>query len=308
MPYFSQLDALRFAAALLVVWSHAIGNNAFHHGELGRLGVLVFFLISGFVNYQSLLKDASLSRFGIKRFFRLYPAFMVSLLAAAACWGITIPQLLCNVTMLPSLLGQREAIGVYWTLEIEVLFYLSLLFFSRLELLQRPVFLVAAISAFVTSGLYWQHLRNIGAIHPPDAYRKFLLFFAVLYLGALYGWAWQRSAWKYALFGTVLAMGALSIPSHARLWELATYWMSPVIFWGVLKWGANMPQWISGLGKLAYSMYLFHPFLVQWLPSNWVARCVALPILTIPLAFLVYFLVEDPLNRLGHHLAKAGRD
>ena len=89
---FAALDALRGIAALLVVWQHTSeyfinqpgmppdGSGMlelFKAIDPGRIGVICFFLISGFIIPSSLRSNgnAPLTEFSIKRFFRLYPAY-----------------------------------------------------------------------------------------------------------------------------------------------------------------------------------------------------------------------------------------
>ena len=96
---FHSLDALRGIAALLVVWQHtserfALLPNISEQGTLlakiaysvdfGRIGVIIFFLISGFIIPSSLKGNdpRALKHFATKRFFRLYPVYWVSIFGA----------------------------------------------------------------------------------------------------------------------------------------------------------------------------------------------------------------------------------
>ncbi|GAA3590182.1 hypothetical protein GCM10022198_12600 [Klugiella xanthotipulae] len=96
----------------------------------GYLGVDLFFLISGFVIVQSVSGKTARS-FTVGRFVRLYPAFWVAMLitaSIAAFWGtgelaVTGPQVLANLTMVPTWWGENPVDGVYWTLLFELKFY-----------------------------------------------------------------------------------------------------------------------------------------------------------------------------------------
>src|SRR3954465_8681907 len=78
------LDALRGIAAVVVVFKHALRpllpemesavKAAF---EPGWYGVMVFFLVSGYIVPASLERRGSIQAFWISRFFRLYPLFGV---------------------------------------------------------------------------------------------------------------------------------------------------------------------------------------------------------------------------------------
>src|SRR5947208_1617487 len=87
------IDALRAIAALLVVWLHAAATFPMASPEtaatggvfvaipgfidVGHIGVVVFFLISGFVIPFSILPDraAPVGSFVIKRILRIYPSY-----------------------------------------------------------------------------------------------------------------------------------------------------------------------------------------------------------------------------------------
>jgi peptidoglycan/LPS O-acetylase OafA/YrhL len=96
----NNLDLIRIAMAILVVWSHsfAIYFGSENREPLtfltlgairsGELGVHVFFMISGFLITQSFDRSSSLSSFFKKRIARIYPGYLV---AVAICAFIIIP-------------------------------------------------------------------------------------------------------------------------------------------------------------------------------------------------------------------------
>jgi len=139
------LDYLRIFAFLSVVAGHKfylhltemLENDAVHatpkifielilpliHG--GGAGVVVFFLVSGYIITQILQSESPLD-FAIKRIFRIYPLYIVAVIAEVMLHGHVpsldlIPQLLLigDFFHTPYTLG-----GVEWTLRLEVLFYI----------------------------------------------------------------------------------------------------------------------------------------------------------------------------------------
>lgn len=76
---FTQLDALRFLFAMIVVAGHTIGFNlTLVHGAFA---VDFFFVLSGFVLSHALIaRDVSLKQFAWARFARLYPLHLATLL------------------------------------------------------------------------------------------------------------------------------------------------------------------------------------------------------------------------------------
>ncbi|HEU4349130.1 MAG TPA: acyltransferase [Actinoplanes sp.] len=134
------LDALRGYAALVVVLFHLspslIGTDKhlaiFRVIDLGKYGVLLFFLVSGYVIPMSLERHGSLRRFWIGRLFRIYPAYLAAvalvIVTTAAVPAVlrdeTVSSVLGHATMLSDPLGLRGAVRPFWTLSYEMVFYL----------------------------------------------------------------------------------------------------------------------------------------------------------------------------------------
>ncbi|WP_417876683.1 acyltransferase family protein [Winogradskyella sediminis] len=142
-----QLDLFRFIAALVVMLYHYLfrGFTADHLSDLsfsaltdyfkyGFLGINIFFIISGFVISLS-IKDRSIVKFVISRISRLYPmywisvliTFIVILLFGAPRFTAEISQFLYNLTMFQNYIGIESIDGVYWTLFIEMKFYIFII-------------------------------------------------------------------------------------------------------------------------------------------------------------------------------------
>lgn len=139
-----QIDLFRFLAALAVVLFHytfrgyagdemstinfnAIGNIS----KYGYLGVNIFFIISGFVILLS-IKQNSLIKFIISRFTRLYPTywiavsltFVITLLIGAPRYSANFNQFIFNLTMFQNYMGVKNIDGAYWSLFVEMKFYI----------------------------------------------------------------------------------------------------------------------------------------------------------------------------------------
>lgn len=139
------LDGLRAIAILLVVFSHLLGTRYFLGrdwlsltGDLGNLGVRVFFVISGFLITTLLWREwdldgsISLRRFYLRRAWRIFPAFYVCL----ACLGLlhALNWLKLNpgdwLSAATYTINYRPAterswpVGHFWSLAVEEQFYL----------------------------------------------------------------------------------------------------------------------------------------------------------------------------------------
>ena len=214
---FAHVDTLRAVAALLVFLAHVSERFSplarVPDGRLpfptlaralgfGRLGVLLFFAISGFVIYASLRgpREHAGRRFVITRFCRLYPAYWLSLglglLVFWWCRGQTFgPALvLANATMLPRLLHAPLVLGVYWTLETELVFYALCWALWRGDWLENRRVLVGLVVGFCAA---WLVLRGLIRVHAlpanlPAPWKALPRHLALMCWGAFSGWSTRK--------------------------------------------------------------------------------------------------------------------
>ncbi len=139
------LDGLRAVSILLVIFSHLLGTSGFPMGEramgsagdVGYLGVRVFFVISGFLITSLLLNERarsgtiSISGFYVRRAFRIFPAFYAFILAmgvAHLLGGIDLQarDVIHAVTFTTNYHHDSRSweLGHIWSLSIEEQFYL----------------------------------------------------------------------------------------------------------------------------------------------------------------------------------------
>ena len=144
--YYSLLDLLRFLAAVSVMTLHyfagSFKDTASGYGLWfghGYLGVELFFLISGFVIYNS-LKD-NWRDYAWSRFVRLYPLFWILCTFTYALSVIynhlgyidaPLPfyKYLLNLFIINNGQTANMIDGSYWTLTIEIFFYLYIGLFT----------------------------------------------------------------------------------------------------------------------------------------------------------------------------------
>jgi peptidoglycan/LPS O-acetylase OafA/YrhL len=143
-PRLAWLDGMRGIAALCVVYTHfgarvlpTLHAWIYRVFDPGLYGVLVFFLISGYIVPASLERKGSLRTFWIGRLFRLLPLFGLVIGAALLMHGAGLigprglsknvaAAVLAHLFMLNDLLGENNLIVVIWTLSYEMVFYLLL--------------------------------------------------------------------------------------------------------------------------------------------------------------------------------------
>jgi peptidoglycan/LPS O-acetylase OafA/YrhL len=150
--------------------------------SLGNVGVLMFFVVSGFVIAEALdlfYRDQP-ARFLANRFLRLYPAYWAALPIAALClWGTGQPislghvAIAVNVGLLPAFLPQLGTlpwISITWAVIAEFQFYIAAAAtVAAASLLRRraPVVAAVLVASLVLYGFVWA----------TDAQRRFLRAF-----------------------------------------------------------------------------------------------------------------------------------
>jgi peptidoglycan/LPS O-acetylase OafA/YrhL len=231
--HFPQLDGLRGLAILLVIASHVLhydfGLGA--PGSLGGLGVLLFFVLSGFLITGLLDREMlqtggiGLSTFYLRRVLRLFPAlfcflgvlcFLVKLGIVKDTRWYTVAACLFYVR---NMWGRGASSGHIWSLSIEEQFYLLwpwvMRAFSRIAALQIATAGVIAVSLFRMAAIYMSWSSYGG--------------------GAIYERLWFR--FDSILIGCAVA---LVLCQSANISHLRTYLSSsalPAFLWpGVLAW------------------------------------------------------------------------
>ncbi|WP_246075405.1 acyltransferase family protein [Nonomuraea terrae] len=145
-PRLAWLDALRGIGALAVVVEHILPwylpSLRFYWFNPGVYGILVFFLVSGYIIPASLERHGDVRAFWISRFFRLYPLYLaVIALVLALAWWVPVREAVprdgsavaAHATMLLDVVSVGGVADTMWTLSYEMVFYLvvTALFLTR---------------------------------------------------------------------------------------------------------------------------------------------------------------------------------
>lgn len=159
------LDALRGLAALAVMLLHyttdfhkflAPTRRSAFDLDYGAYGVHLFFMISGFVILMSAEKVGSARTFLASRFARLYPPYW-SAIAFTALILVLFPlpggldsakvlhRAVVNLSMFQFWLGVGSIDSVYWTLQVEMSFYLLMFALVGLGKLDKCLHVMAGL-------------------------------------------------------------------------------------------------------------------------------------------------------------------
>ncbi len=181
------LDALRGIAALAVVFQH-LGPDLLPSAEaavdrrmdLGIFGVMLFFLVSGYIVPASLERRHDVRGFWIGRIFRIYPLYLAVIVAAVVLLPRQFPGVqsvvfhepvlsaVGNGTLLQFVTGVPNALAVAWTLSFEMVFYyfVSTLFVLGLHRRSAPIAVGFAALALVSGVLSGNLLtRSVSDTH-----------------------------------------------------------------------------------------------------------------------------------------------
>ncbi len=357
-PRLRSIDTLRAIAALLVLWQHVgevyvrMNGPAVLAGSwladladslnFGRIGVVAFFLVSGFVIPFSMRpgQPAAAQTFVIKRFFRIFPAYWLSVPLGALTgywiWGreFGLADFLVNLTLLQDLFGMRPAEGLYWTLLMEFVFYGVCVVLLLTHSLGKPRRLLALACGFGLMYVVAMVASRLGLPLLSTAVAFGFLNLSIMLCGTLLRWllhdaqvvpdplAVRGTRLLLAVYLFVLPLASLPMVGFARN-PLVAYAIGTLLFLlvaaGWLRLQSRLTDW---LGRISYSIYLFHPvvflsvlWMLQRLPpqSAWRTQHLAVYLgvnllLTLAVAAVVYRWVELPGMRLGQRLARAVRE
>ncbi|MFL4473265.1 acyltransferase family protein [Paeniglutamicibacter sp. MACA_103] len=328
-PRLALLDGLRFAAAALVVLFH---YTAWHHGfwgtavakdawpvlskvtVYGNMGVQLFFIISGFVILLSAYGKGA-GRFVGSRVGRLYPAYWFAVLATGflviVMWpqlgsGLGAKELLANLTMFHPLMELRHIDGVYWTLWVEMRFYLLILALIILRLLTIRYMTILAV-AWPVLGLAAQLMnREVAAGALMSEYAP--LFCGGIMLFMIYRFGHSALRWSVLALNVGVAAYFTGVKGTSEALELVGYVIPAWHYWVIVvglfaavallsltRLGNVQWKFLGILGALTYPVYLLHQIWGWWMIDHFA------PVLgqyaTLPLVMGIVFLAAFMVNR-----------
>lgn len=272
-------DLIRLAAASMVLWSHQLAlmglpetGVSVLRESLGGVGVLIFFVISGYLNTLSVIRHRSAQEFLTSRALRIYPALIVCVVFTVLLGACVAPDLQSyfdykllsfigkDITLFNGVkAGVSHAVfagnvmpnalnGSLWTLPYEAKMYVGLAI-CFVALRYNPV--VAALIAgcgVLALGLtaldtFWLHFS--------------FLFVAGSFVAAMQTLQKARIA--------IIAAAALAFVFAISGRELSAWYL--LLATAVISLGsAQLPAWLRPRLDLSYAVYLY-AFPVQQLSA-----------------------------------------
>jgi len=296
--FIPEMDGLRFAAIGMVVLFHLNGyltvkSKLFYPvpptdwlaqvAYVGFRGVELFFVISGFIlglpfaaHHLKGKPAVSLRKYYLRRLTRLEPPYFVAaiVLFLLAIWiqkadaHALVPHLAASLSYLHNLVygAQSSVIGVAWSLEIEVQFYilvplLTLLFAIKNKLIRRMTLLALIIAVLIAQAMFLH-----GSPRASLSILAYLQFFLVGFLLAdVFIVDWLETPSRNFFWDAVgLVAWPLLFLILYKPWM--THWLFPGLvfvlyaaaFRGRIFNRIFVNRWITIIGGMCYSIYLIH--------------------------------------------------
>lgn len=304
--YLSKLDAVRGIAILSVFLFHLytrvfdIGNfnwqfveaalskqqgltlYIFYIFSYGWIGVPIFFVLSGFVNHWSYLNASNfrISNFFVRRFWRIYPPYLIALLYFAFSYngGLIQTQGLQDFIahlLLVHNLNEDHIFGFnnsFWSIAVEVQFYLlyPLILYARSFVgIKRTLLLAFMLSVSVRV----LAVSILGIIASDNFFVSEFTLISWFHwvLGAYLAEQYYngRPAFRINTFGTVGLIAVFIVFSSLKvtfpLSSSMAAFITAILIEKYITSDYSLPfflsSWLSPLGLCSYSFYLWHePF------------------------------------------------
>lgn len=273
----AEIDALRGIAAIAVMLFHyttriaelyPMGEDAVFDFRHGHFGVNLFFIISGYVIFMTLHRTRQPMDFVVSRFSRLFPAywFAVGLTFLVTYWlglpgkEVTIAEAVANLIMIHGFFRIPHVDGVYWTLEVELLFYAGMFALYRLGWLKH---IHLALWSLLAVRLAYHFAAILGGVELSWTVSRFLILAQIPWFAigvGIYLLLHPRESADSNRSILLVAGSLLTLATTASIAiALLTGLMAIVVYAAAaqkLPWlGNSVMVW---LGAISYTLYLLH--------------------------------------------------
>jgi peptidoglycan/LPS O-acetylase OafA/YrhL len=292
---------LRGIAALAVCFVHIALITNFHINRIidfittnGQQGVVIFFVISGFVLPYSLYKKrytlADFFSFLIRRSVRIDPPYWFSMVIIFIAGILPVSKLNLNSViehlfyLVPFIKGSSWYSSVYWTLSIEFQFYILLgLFYPLLSKINANISVICLILISAVCIFMGFTYSGIIITNFYDFVFGYIVFF---------GYTKKISPKKTLLIILLFAVFVVLKVSFTAGFVPLTASLF-IIFYKNNK----LPKPVSFIGNISYSLYLLHST-TSTLFANYVSQFISNKLLLFPLCLVVSILIAYVFYRL----------
>ncbi|WP_341225728.1 acyltransferase [uncultured Arcticibacterium sp.] len=286
---------------------------------LGRMGVPIFFVISGFIIPYSMWHGGytfpeKIRNFLARRFARIEPPYILSIFVCLIVWyvirvfveggsyAVDWKNILMHLGYLNVIDGEGWILGVYWTLGVEFQYYLLISFLFPILFLGTKIRRIVSalvllglsfwLSKYVHDGLIFRHIPLFLAGIFTFQYRenlldlKWFLFLLLIILAAL-----SADLGLLNVFSAVFVVVVILFNIDIRF--------KPMYFLGTISYSLYLMHWTFGVD---ISMRFFKYILPDISEIGKIAVVIVCVFISIPLSYLYYLLIEKPAIRWGKKL------
>jgi peptidoglycan/LPS O-acetylase OafA/YrhL len=326
-----ELNGLRGLAVLIVFASHA--SLFFFGGKLtgnggGQLGVMLFFMLSGFLMAFLYLDKPAVRRtqfiFAVSRLARIYPLYAtVVIVSYVGChYGTSLPtyQITTFTDMLKHLVFMHGT-GALHTIGPEIIFYALFMLLWKLRFTSQRWFVITIVLMTAAS---WLPVDVIPSSNSLAGLQNSLPFFLV---GMLIAMQYKRITAEVArkpfpamLFWCTFVLFMATLPQTLKLWVDVPKNLLPEPY--SLPWNypfyllitaalfvttlIRPPRFMTGrfmgyLGEISFGFYLLHGLILDgmhtWVPAKpWLAIAMSFAA-TLLLAGVLRIVLESPARK-----------
>jgi peptidoglycan/LPS O-acetylase OafA/YrhL len=271
--FFPGIHALRFLAAVLVVLEHAayvskdytlLGYSiAQPYFSYGRVGVILFFAISGFV--IALQRKKAVGVFIVHRLLRIYPSYWIALLTAALAFYL-VGRPVAGLGPAPILLFPTSTASdtfaiPYWTLVFEMVFYALAALAFGIRLSDRTLTILSVV---------WIVAVNLFGQNPADSMEYAFPGTAILLssavqvfpMGLICGIHFEKlrrfGRWPYVAAAALAFLASVPFAELSASKILALGISASCLIVAVADLAGAKTHAVRWLGDASYGIYLLH--------------------------------------------------
>ncbi len=336
----SGLDAFRALAISLVLIDHyavldrIVGGR---HLYFGSLGVMIFFVLSGFLITSMLLKEhrksgsISLRNFYRRRAYRIFPTFytcwilttIVECLVHQYRWKTSVVSFFYLMdygrALFPLPMRPYLHLWISWSLAIEEKFYLLWPLLLLLLLKHRST--IIRTMCLIIMGLWIYRAILFLGFHVSweYLYSAFEMRADALLTGCLLSILAERDAtrtlfsralrWQWLAAIPALALALIVIfPASSPSLSLLFWTLEPPIiavsliqfvYWGGKSWSICGSAVVRFIARISYALYLYHPLASQIIYSLHIPHLgYSSFALTLAMSTASYYFIERPFMRM----------
>lgn len=314
-------DSMRGLACLIVLIAHIIAINpmfGMYANGCGKIGVWLFLLMAAFfLLYHSegqTFTKKDLVEYYWKKILRLYPVYIIGLLVAYCC------ELLPDWRNILKHLFLIEGIGHFWYMPVIIKFFIIAPVFKWVytKLRNQAIFSVMIFVLAIVLAISFPFTKYTENSIELRWYMPVFLMGMLLYI--LYEKIQNHSsckAWDVIAVAFVDVILLFTPWMREKLWgmEPSRYLQNKYLLigglWCLIILSISQGEYIrallekctilQGIGKISYSIYIFHYIILQWLNGknmSWGINVIVTISLSILISLIIRYGVEEPLERM----------